>query len=223
MNIKRDIIQRIGDLPGDWHGAGCLSGAVIEAIADYASKQGDFGVSVETGVGKSTLILSHCSARHIAFAADFGGSVSKTKSSELLRPNVTEFVEGFCQQTVPSYNLPELDFALIDGGHGYPFPELDYYHFYPKLKTGAVMGIDDIHIPTINNFFNIVKDDDMFELDRVVGTTAFFVRTDAATFDPLGAGWYLQNYNRERFPVEIIDETGEVVGYTKKGSPKPWE
>lgn len=220
--IQRDrIVEKIAGLPGNWHGAGCLSGAVIKAIADYAS-QGNFGVSVETGVGKSTLLLSHYSDRHIAFAADFGGSLTKTKESELLAAGIVEFVEGFCQDTVPAYDFPELDFVLIDGAHGYPFPELDYYYLYPHLKPGSIMTIDDIHIPTINNFFNFLKVDAMFRLDRVVGTTAFFIRTDAPTFDPKSDGWYLQNDNKNRFPVEIIDETGHVVPYTKPDYPKPW-
>ena len=100
--------------------------------------------------------------------------MTRTRDSELLRPGCVEFVEGFCQETVPKYDLPELDFALIDGAHGYPFPELDYYYFYPKVKVGGLLVVDDIHIPTVHNMFMVLKEDDMFELDQIVDTTAFF-------------------------------------------------
>jgi hypothetical protein len=36
----------------------------------------------------------------------------------------------------------------------------------------------------------------MFRLDEIVGSTAFFTRTDAPVFNPLGDGWWEQNYNR---------------------------
>ena len=39
----------------------------------------------------------------------------------------------------------------------------------------------------------------MWALNEVVGTTAFFQRTDAETFDPLGDGWWLQGYNEQAY------------------------
>ena len=177
----------------------------------------------EPGVGKSTLILSHCSAKHVAFAADFGDSLSKTKSSHLLNKSRVEFVVGFCQKTVPAYRFRDpIDFALIDGAHGYPFPEIDYYFIYPHLSSGAILAIDDIHIPTIHNMFKVLREDAMFQLDKIVDTTAFFRRTESPTFDPQGDGWYLQNYNRRYFPVPIVDSRGELVSYTTPDAPKPF-
>ena len=216
------IVEEIAQLPGDWHGAGCLSGNVIREIAHFGNRC-PFRLSVETGVGKSTLILSHCSAKHVAFAADFGDSLSKTESSHLLNKSRVEFVVGFCQKTVPAYRFRDpIDFALIDGAHGYPFPEIDYYFIYPHLSSGAILAIDDIHIPTIHNMFKVLREDAMFQLDKIVDTTAFFRRTESPTFDPQGDGWYLQNYNRRYFPVPIVDSRGELVSYTTPDAPKPF-
>jgi hypothetical protein len=221
-NDKNELLGRIAALPGDWHGAGCLSGNVIEAIYDYTTR-GKCDFSLETGVGKSTLILSHTSKSHFAFAADFGGSLKKTKESDLLNPGVVTFVEGRCQQTVPQFIFEQaIDFALIDGAHAYPFPELDYYYIYPHLREGSIMVVDDIHIPTIHNFFRFLKEDAMFSLDRVVDTTAFFRRSSAPTFDPLGDGWLHQGYNKRFFPVPITDSKGKFVSYTSPDAPKPF-
>jgi hypothetical protein len=46
-----------------------------------------------------------------------------------------------------------------------------------------------------------MREDRMFELIDVVETTAFFRRTGEQLFDPFGDGWWLQEYNRKRFPV----------------------
>src|SRR5262249_42290363 len=52
-----------------------------------------------------------------------------------------------------------------------------------------------IHIPTVHNLFRFLRRDAMFDLNEVIGTTAFFTRTSAPAFDPLGDGWWQQKYN----------------------------
>ena len=49
------------------------------------------------------------------------------------------------------------------------------YFVYPHLDTGAVLIIDDIHIPTIRRMFEFLAEDEMFELIEVVWDTAFFL------------------------------------------------
>ena len=160
--------------------------------------------SVETGAGKSTLLLSHLSDRHTVFAVDGGDSVKVTLASDLLNRDHIEFVDGPTQRTLLDYPFAEpLDFVLIDGPHGYPFPELEYWVFYRHIRTGGLMVVDDIHIPTIHSMFQFLREEPMFELVEVVGTTAFFRRTVAPTFDPYCDGWYLQKFNTSRFPIDI--------------------
>ncbi len=38
----------------------------------------------------------------------------------------------------------------------------------------------------------------MFEKIEFIGSTAMFRRTDEPTFDPLGDGWWEQDFNRRR-------------------------
>ena len=115
----------------------------------------------------------------------------------MLRPNVVTFVEGPTQVTLPAHRFTEkLQLVLLDGPHAYPFPDLEYYYLYPHLDVGALFILDDIHIPTVHNLFQFLRQDAMFELDEVVERTAFFTRTNAPVFDPVGDGWQEQNYNR---------------------------
>jgi hypothetical protein len=190
-----ETTRRIVEVASGLHNAGTLSTEAYGGTVRHARRR-PIHHSVETGAGASTLLLSHLSAQHTVFAVDQAGSITNVKGSSLLRPAVVTFVEGPTQQTLPRYEFPaKLDLALIDGPHGYPFPDLEYYFIYPHLDTGALLIVDDIQIPSVHNLFAFLKCDAMFRLDEVVRTTAFFTRTDAPTFDPLGDGWQHQKYN----------------------------
>jgi hypothetical protein len=140
-------------------------------------------------------LLFHLSEHHTVFTLDVGGSVANVRRSPLLRGAVVSFVEGPSQRTLPQHHFNEkLQLAVIDGPHAYPFPDLEYYFLYPHLETGALLVLDDIHIRSINNLFQFLRRDEMFRLEEVVRTTAFFTRTDAPTFDPIGDGWREQRY-----------------------------
>ncbi|MGE0195711.1 MAG: class I SAM-dependent methyltransferase [Methylocystis sp.] len=159
--------------------------------------------SAETGCGKSTIFLSRIAERHKAFCYDDRGqqasSVDYFMNCPATRQDRLDLVFGPTQLTLPFYedHLP-YDLILIDGPHGFPFPELEYYYFYPHLKTDGLLVVDDIHIPTISRLADFISEDRMFEKVEFVGSTAIFRRTDAPVFDPLGDGWWLQDFNRRR-------------------------
>jgi hypothetical protein len=192
-----DILEQIIELQPVLHAAGTLSAPALRAIAAHAAER-TIVYSAETGCGATTLLLSHLSQSHTVFSLDMGGSVSSVLDSPLLRPGVVKFVEGPSQRTLPQFRFDaNLQLALIDGAHAYPFPDLEYYYLYPHLDAGALLVIDDIHIRSIYNLFEFLRRDAMFRLEDVVRTTALFSRTDAPTFDPFGDGWEQQGYNRQ--------------------------
>src|SRR4029079_11742605 len=129
-----------------------------------------------TGSGASTLLFSHLSEVHTVFAIDSGtDSVHGVQRSPLLRAETVTFVEGPTQLTLPRHTFEHrLQLALIDGPHGYPFPDLEYYYIYPHLDQSALLIVDDIHIPSITNLFDFINADEMFELQEVVDNTGFF-------------------------------------------------
>ena len=193
------LIEGLAALPTDWHEAGMLSMDVIRALARCPHP---IRHSVETGTGRSTLLLSHMSSDHTVFTLGGDSILSRVKSSPLLSRDRVTFVEGPSQSTIPRHSFASpLDLVLIDGPHAYPFPELEYYCLYPLLTEGATLVVDDIHIPTIHRLYTFLREDDMFSLERVVDTTAFFRRTASPTFDPLGDGWSKQVFNSRRYPL----------------------
>lgn len=200
------VLDEIKKLPSDLHTAGSLSVQVLEA---FVAQIGDQVIdhSIETGSGKSTLLLSHLSNDHKVFALEmYEGvptrSISGIRDLPFFNAANVEFIEGPTQLTLPRYQFEhKLQLALLDGPHGYPFPDLEYFYVYPLLDEGALLIVDDIHIATIRNLFEFLQEDEMFRLTGVVDKTAFFQRTSAPTFDPFHDGWWLQKYNKSRFPV----------------------
>jgi hypothetical protein len=216
--ILAEIIQAAPEL----HTAGTFSRRVLEGIFKHASLE-PIAYSVETGSGASTLLFSHLSEHHTVFALDYGtGSIDAVRSSPLFRSTTVTFVEGPTQLTLPRHHFDHrVQLALIDGPHAYPFPDLEYYYFYPQLDPGALLIVDDIHIATINHLFDFLCADDMFQLQEVIETTAFFRRTDAPTFSPTGDGWWTQGYNRRDFETQSA-KAGESDALERVQTATPW-
>jgi hypothetical protein len=208
------VLAEIIDAAPALHKAGTFSSLVLQAIARHGSER-PISASAETGSGASTLLFSHLSRRHTVFALDDGtDSIRAVETSPLLRPGVVTFVEGPTQLTLPSHRFADrLQLVLIDGPHAYPFPDLEYYYLYEHLDEHALLILDDIHIRSINNLFDFLHADDMFDLREVVENTAFFRRTAAPTFSRVGDGWWLQGYNRRDF-----EATPAVAGVSENMS-----
>jgi hypothetical protein len=207
--VYSSIVGEIAEISANWHKAGCLMAPVIEAIAKHC---GTPLASLETGSGKSTLLFSHLSRHHLVFAWDRGdGSIKQVKESPLFNAENVEFIDGPTQQTLPAYQFHhKVQVALIDGPHGYPFPDLEYYYIYPLLEPNGILILDDIHIPNIQNIFQFLCKDEMFDLLEVVENTAFFKRTTAPLFDPLGDGWWKQGYNLPVYEAIKHQKSGDV-------------
>ncbi len=196
MDNLDSLTAAINTLPSDWHEAGPLQNSVIQAIARHCASLRPIAHSVETGAGKSTLLFSVLSEHHEVFATDVGRSLEQVRQSPLFRSGCVEIIEGPTQVTLPQHTFTHpIQVALIDGPHGYPFPDLEYYYLYPHLAQGGLLIVDDTNIPSIKRMVDILKADQMFELIDMVEDTAFFRRTQTETFDPRGDGWWLQGYN----------------------------
>lgn len=195
------VVDAISALPPDFHGSGTIGARLIRALAEIGASR-SFERTVETGAGRTTLLLSHLSRRHACFAMNSGGgSVDAVRASSLLRPGVVEFIDGPTQTTLPRYAFDApIDLALLDGPHGFPFTQMEYWCVYPHLREGALLVVDDIHIPSVHMLYAFLRDDRMFRLVDVLEKTAIFERTDAPAVNPLGDSWWEQGYNAKHFP-----------------------
>ncbi len=209
IDLER-LVAELAKLTPDWHAHGLFSQRATSALLRHA--KADVMHSLETGTGRSTLLLSNLSPQHTVFTVP-DDSLTATLASPLLRRESVTVVEGPTQLTLPRHRFEhQIDLVLLDGPHAYPFRDLEYYYVYPHLSTGALLVLDDIHIPTVNNLFRFVSEDRMFERVEVVGTTAFLRRTSAPAFPTDEDSWETQRYNLERFPLS---------GWPAWGGPRP--
>jgi predicted O-methyltransferase YrrM len=199
-----DEIEALG-LANKSHAAGAFPSSVLRRLEQLMPQK--MMATAETGCGKSTILFSNLSKSHTAFCIDDthekdNSSITFFKECPLTKNNRVELVLGPTQETLPSYkNFKAYDCVLIDGPHGFPFPEIEYYFFYPHMKPGSILILDDVHINTIGRLADFIAEDAMWEFVELVSTTAVFKRTGAATFDPTGDGWWTQDFNRRRIPA----------------------
>jgi FkbM family methyltransferase len=200
---------------GGAHHAGTLTTGPLEHIVWYFENyfKGTPVISVETGCGASTILFSQYSSSHAAYCYDDRRSANSSVNFALefrgFNKRRVKWVFGPTQTTVFSKPLRrDVDLILIDGPHGYPFPELEYFAFYQRLKPGGILIIDDIHIPTVNNLYKFLLQDDSFYAHGVTATTAFFQRSERPPFDMQGDGWNFQRYNVQGFPAVNHEDAG---------------
>lgn len=176
-------------------------------------RRGPFRSSVETGCGGSTIVLSHASDRHTAFAIEGKDRTiaELRKHGDLLGERVT-FVEGETKDTLPRYEFcGEVDLALLDGPHAYPLPQVELAYIFPWIGLGGWLVVDDIQIPSVHELFLFLRKEPSVTLEEVVVRTAFFRRTAAIDLGP--DGWELQGINRRTvFRYSWRDQLRKLLG-----------
>ncbi|MEI6098754.1 MAG: class I SAM-dependent methyltransferase [Alphaproteobacteria bacterium] len=187
--------------PGN-HAGQAFPTSILARLEDLLPKS--MSRTAETGCGKSTILFSNISSSHTVFALDdrnlSDSSVAFYTDCPISKLDAVKSVFGPTQRTLRSFvHEGDYDCVLIDGPHGWPFPEFEYLMFYPYIRPGGFLLLDDCVIPTIGRMADVIAEDPMWTLVEIVGsTTAVFMRTDVESFDPEGDGWWEQPFNRKR-------------------------
>jgi hypothetical protein len=102
--------------------------------------------TLETGCGLSTVVFALRGSRHTVIApAPKEFEITKTYCRERNIPTgQITFVTEPSQKVLPHLETGPLDLVLIDGGHGFPTPYLDWFFTAGKLKKGGLLILDDI-------------------------------------------------------------------------------
>jgi hypothetical protein len=175
-----------------FHPWDAMAPAALEALA----KRGPFEFSVETGCGGSTIVLSHISKHHTAFAIE-GADRTITGLTQYsdFRPDSVVFVEGETKRTLPLYSFENrLDLALLDGPHAYPLPQIELAYLFPHIRMGGWVALDDIQIPSVHELVRFMRMESSMVLEEVAVRTAFFRKIRECNLGP--DGWQHQGMNR---------------------------
>jgi hypothetical protein len=181
------VVRASGFHPWDAMAPAALSGIL---------RRGPFRSSAETGCGGSTIVLSHVSQRHIAFAIEGKDrTITELGKQDGLRTGNVVFVEGETKDTLPEYPFEgQMDLVLLDGPHAYPLPQIEFAYLFPRIRLGGWIVIDDIQIPSVYELFRFLRTESSVVLEDVAVRTAFFRRTEMV--EPGPDGWGLQGMNR---------------------------
>jgi predicted O-methyltransferase YrrM len=144
--------------------------------------------TLETGAGISTLVFAAAGAEH---------DVITPAETELERIRFEAAQRGIDVARVrfhvgPSHEvlaeLPprELDLALIDGAHGFPYPVLDWWLLARRLRIGAPLLVDDAFLPPVALLVDHLHNDPAWSVDKVLGDRTVVARKLEATLPPFG-------------------------------------
>ena len=124
--------------------------------------------TLETGAGISTILFALRSSEHTCI-------VPSAKEVALIRAyclrkkislDNVHFITNYSQNILPTLVKEDLDFVLIDGGHGYPIPAIDWFYTAPMLKSGGVVIIDDVQLWTGLELKRFLAKEDAWKLVR---------------------------------------------------------
>lgn len=141
--------------------------------------------TVETGIGSSTALFALKGSRHhcIAPLADEIARLTDYCTAGGLDVDNIQFHADFSEYVLPTLPVTDIDLALIDGGHGFPTPFVDWFYLAGRLKVGGYVLVDDVQLWTCKVLQDFLCADPGWEqLGGVLDRTAVFRMT--APFAP---------------------------------------
>ena len=153
MGARQDDIEAVWSDPPQVHygapeGIWRTDRSCYEFMATALPEEGAH--TLETGCGISTVLFAKWGAEHVCV-------VPWPREAEACReylqehgyPDNVKFEVGFSDEVLPRLTLPPLDLVLIDGGHAFPAPIVDWYYAASRLRQGGVVILDDLQLPQV--------------------------------------------------------------------------
>ncbi len=111
-------------------------------------------VTLETGLGVSTALFARWGCRHtcVVGSEDEVSRLLEYSAGRSIDLSTVTFKVGYSQDVLPGLVLDELDLVLIDGGHGYPTPIIDWFYGCRTLKVGGIVIVDDLQLPAVSDY-----------------------------------------------------------------------
>jgi predicted O-methyltransferase YrrM len=107
--------------------------------------------TLETGCGLSTVLFAQWSAAHVCVVPcrDEERRTRDWLASQGVDHDHVRFEVGWSDELLPRLQTAPLDLVLIDGGHGFPTPIIDWYYSASGLKAGGHLILDDVNLPHV--------------------------------------------------------------------------
>lgn len=153
--------------------------------------------TLETGAGISTLVFAAAGAEHdvITPAANEFERIRVEAARREIDLTRVRFHARPSHEVLSELAPRELDVALIDGAHSFPYPVLDWWFIAPRLGVGGRLLIDDAFVPPVAILLDHLRRDPAWRTEAVLGERTVIARKVAETRpsftwkgEPVGGG-----------------------------------
>jgi predicted O-methyltransferase YrrM len=164
-----------------------------------AAEVGDGSRTLETGAGLSTLVFAVSGCEHTC-VVPFVEEVERIRGwceANGVPTDRLRFETARSEDVVPRLaGDGPLDLVLIDGGHGFPTPFVDWWYAGRRLRVGGVLIVDDTHLWTGAVLRDFLAEQPAWEMVETLPMRAAVLRRVAE--DPAHEEWVDQPYVRRR-------------------------
>lgn len=150
--------------------------------------------SLEVGCGVSTVVFAAAGTHHVAVSPvrqEFERIKQYCSAAGVTTAGV-DFREGTSDRVLPLLEH-DVDLALIDGAHSFPYPVVDFHYVSRRLRPGGVLVLDDVPIPSVGSVYRFLRADTRWELLDLVDHRAAAFRLNRPL--PEGDPWGEQRCN----------------------------
>jgi hypothetical protein len=157
--------------------------------------------AIETGAGNSTLLFLLCGAGSVVSIAPdvlLFDRIKATAEQRSIDCGALEAVVAFSEDVLPDIannaarRQSLYDFALIDGGHGWPTVFVDFCYIMAALKPGGYLMIDDVQLFSVKQLARLLSESREFSVASNLGKSIIFRKdTKNARMTDFGAQPYI--------------------------------
>ena len=156
--------------------------------------------TLETGCGVSTVLLAKLGAEPVCVTpgAEERAAIVAHLAAAGIDGSRVRFELAGSHEALPRLLAEglELDLVLVDGGHGFPMPVLDWFYAGSMLRAGGVLVLDDVGLPAVRLLVDVLDRDPRWT--RVAGS-AKWAAWERRTGGPLVEDWTEQPHLRNRW------------------------
>jgi predicted O-methyltransferase YrrM len=170
LRAKPQFHQDASGNPYSWQ----VSRNVLSFIDRHVSKGSR---TLEVGAGVSTVLFALKGAIHLCvvpFEEETVRIKAFCREHDISTDTVTFKIDR-SDRCLPQLQLADLDLVLIDGGHGFPIPFLDWHYTAEGLRVGGLLIIDDTQLWTGHTLKMFLMDEPewMLEVDYAPRSVVF--------------------------------------------------
>jgi predicted O-methyltransferase YrrM len=208
MSIDQDRFQaavaELLDAPPRVHLEGSESWALERQVLGWLATtlQGQWR-TVETGCGSSSIVFMLAGTDHTIVAPNASEHQTTREwcaTRGFSTDRTTSIVED-STKALPSLQGP-FDLGLVDGGHAFPLPFVDWLYIAQRLRIGGLVIIDDINLPTCGTLHAFLDaEQGRWERVQLFERTSVFRKMSDVVVSPhdwTGQPWVLAELARKR-------------------------